>query len=489
MGFFTRVADSWTGITVNGSNRVTNIELNFMSLGGFIAPQLGELSSLDILHLSDNNLSGAIPSELGNLSALTQLHIDNNLLSDSIPSELGNLSASLLTNFLLNNNQLSGTIPSSLSNLSSLEFLYLNDNQLSDSIPPELGSLSALQYVHIDNNQLSGEIPEGFKSIADFSRSRLRLADNHFSPDDMASFTEGYGTNSNGWGVSKRIFPVFTVSPQTPPHPDLRDDTLYFSPVDPYIDGLVYNGDTYTAEYEFNPSTATAMTQGFSRLSTPIEDSYALTTTLTGSYASPANVLVFTDNVMVVEDSVGLDGNNKPVDIVQCELYIPEDDRGPLCYQYFAFSDSSNKLTELSSWDFLQAVTDNWRGITVNDSNRVILLRLLNINLEGSIVPQLGELSFLDELHLSSNDLSGMIPSELGNLLSLTSLLLDNNQLSGPIPSSLGNLLSLTSLLLDNNQLSGPIPSSLGNLLSLTSLLLDNNQLSGSIPSSLGCFN
>ena len=164
---------------------------------------------------------------------------------------------------------------------------------------------------------MSGSIPQGWKSIADPSRfiglNTLTLVNNRFLPDDMASFIGGYGTDSNGWTTANRIANL-NLSPQTPSHPS--GDTLYFSTVNPYIDGLIYRGlnDTvsYTAEYEFNPSRSSAVVQPGSRLSNPSEDSYSLKTTLTNTgYTSPANMLVFTTDVAVVQE-VGLDGNSKP---------------------------------------------------------------------------------------------------------------------------------------------------------------------------------
>ncbi len=114
------------------------------------------------------------------------------------------------------------------------------------------------------------------------------------------------------------------------------------------------------------------------------------------------------------------------------------------------------------------------------------VLRLSANQLTGSIPPELGNLTALTFLDLSSNDLTGSIPSELGNLTALTNLDLDQNQFTGSIPSELGNLTALTNLDLDDNQLTGSIPSELGNLTALTTLDLDKNQFTGSIPSELG---
>lgn len=127
----------------------------------------------------------------------------------------------------------------------------------------------------------------------------------------------------------------------------------------------------------------------------------------------------------------------------------------------------------------------NWYGITVV-GNSVDRIYFQGNNLKGSLPPELGNLSNLQELTLRTNNLSGSIPVELGNLGNLQYLILAGNNLTGEIPSQLGNLGNLLLMSLGPNQLDGNIPSQLGNLGNLQRLLISGTQITGSIPDSLG---
>jgi len=171
---------------------------------------------------------------------------------------------------------------------------------------------------------------------------------------------------------------------------------------------------------------------------------------------------------------------------------IPAEERAALIALYNATG--GDNWTNQDGWKTPPLHTDgfalpgtegDWDGAVVS-GDHVIGIFLSNNQLNGSIPPELGNFSNLEDLKLGSNQLSGSIPPELGNLSNLQYLYLYDNQLSGSIPPELGNLSNLEVLELRHNQLSGSIPPELGKLSNLGELDLSENQLNGSIPPELG---
>jgi hypothetical protein len=136
-----------------------DLELLWTNLTGLIYSELGGLTSLKSLSLTQNAISGPISSEVGILTNMELLYLEYNILSGPICTELGSMIS--LEELTLNDNWFSGKIPSELGQLTNLGWLQLlNLPLLTGSIPSELSLLSSLRYLDLRNSSgLSGTIP------------------------------------------------------------------------------------------------------------------------------------------------------------------------------------------------------------------------------------------------------------------------------------------------------------------------------------------
>ncbi|KAH7690679.1 Leucine-rich repeat protein [Dioscorea alata] len=113
--------------------------------------------------LSDNKLSGGIPTTICS-SSLDYLHLSNNNLSGKLPLSLRNCRA--LRTLDLGQNKISGSIPTWLpKSLLNLEALRLRSNMFVGRIPPGLGNHTALRVIDIAYNHLSGLIPHSLGNL------------------------------------------------------------------------------------------------------------------------------------------------------------------------------------------------------------------------------------------------------------------------------------------------------------------------------------
>ncbi|KAL1562633.1 non-specific serine/threonine protein kinase [Salvia divinorum] len=166
------------------------------------------------------------------------------------------------------------------------------------------------------------------------------------------------------------------------------------------------------------------------------------------------------------------------------KLSLATDQTALLSLKQHIISDPSRILA--TNWTNSSSVC-SWIGVSCSlRHNRVAGLNISYMSLSGSIPPQLGQLSFLASLDLTSNLFSGALPHELSFLHRLKFMSLRLNNFTGEIPPIFGHLPKLEYLNLRNNSFIGSIPKSLSNLTSLQFLNLNYNSLSGEIPKELG---
>ncbi|XP_024316075.1 probable LRR receptor-like serine/threonine-protein kinase At1g06840 isoform X2 [Brachypodium distachyon] len=148
-------------------------------------------------------------------------------------------------------------------------------------------------------------------------------------------------------------------------------------------------------------------------------------------------------------------------------------------------------LGRLDSWNRGDPCVGNWSRVicynaTASDGYfHVQELQLLQLNLSGTLAPELGQLSHMKIMDFMWNSISGSIPKEVGNITSLELLLLNGNQLSGSLPEEIGFLPNLNRIQIDQNHISGSIPRSFANLNNTKHFHMNNNSLSGQIPPEL----
>ena len=115
----------WHGVTTDGAGRVTRLALVYNGLTGPISSELGRLTYLEGLFISDNSFTpGPIPDWLLNLTNLRFLNLAATNRTGPIPNWIGNLTAYFLQ---LSNNGLTGPIPD-LTGLATLTSLRLAGN-------------------------------------------------------------------------------------------------------------------------------------------------------------------------------------------------------------------------------------------------------------------------------------------------------------------------------------------------------------------------
>ncbi|XVE86935.1 hypothetical protein DITRI_Ditri18aG0075100 [Diplodiscus trichospermus] len=444
------------------------LQLSNNNFSGDIPLSYGRIQSLKVLSLGGNLLNGKIPAFLGNLTELTHFEVGYNPFKASpLPSDIGNLSK--LEVLWLTNSNLVGEIPVSIGNLVSLKNLDLSCNFLSGKIPASLSTLKNVEQIELYQNQLSGELPESLANMT--ALLRLDVSQNSLAgklPEKIAAMPL-VSLNINDNLFTGEIPEVLASNP------NLKQLKLFNNS---FIGKLPPNLGKFSPLEDFDVSTNnfTGELPPFlcykkklqrivlfkNRLSGNIPESYGECETL--------NYVRMGDNALsgyVPEKFWGL----PLLQFLELENNHFEGSVSPLI-------SAVQQLTDLriSGNNFSGKIPDQ-----ICLLENVTEINLSQNRFSGELPSCITNLK-LQTLDLQDNELTGKIPGSVSSWSQLTELNLARNRFTGEIPAALGSLPALTYLDLSGNLLSGKIPVELTKL-RLNQFNLSDNRLNGVVPS------
>jgi Leucine-rich repeat (LRR) protein len=451
---------SWYGVTVTGEH-VTAIELKLNNLVNSLPPEIGNLSFLKSLVLTENfYLVGSIPAEIGNLGNLEVLDITSADI-DGLPAEIGNLSSLKVMN--LANNKIP-SVPPELGNLSNLEQLDLSNNY-KISVPPELGNLDNLEVLDLEWSYI-GVIPPQWQNLSSLKTLNLKYNEISQCPPELGNLPKLENLDLSYNILSTVPGEIGNLS--TLKHLDLYDNHLESLPNEiANLSSLETLDLTFNYLNEF-PAVIVNLVN--------LKSLSMSTCNMKGTLPTEIGKLTRLERL-------DLSFNNFSGGL---EHLAPLKNLKELVFYYNFLETIPAEIGNLINLEYLDLHHNNIAGAVPVELGHLVNLKKLELgeNKLTQIPGEIGNLNQLEILNLSRNSLTG-IPDRLSELLNLIELRLNMNQITGVFPENLFNLTNLKMLLLSNNQLNGTIPSSIMNLVNLKYLGLANNQLSGEIPTGI----
>ncbi|KAI8564458.1 hypothetical protein RHMOL_Rhmol03G0183500 [Rhododendron molle] len=442
-------------IAIENLTSLVSLDLSLNQLRGSIPTSLGKLCKLKTISLSYNEFSGEVANIFVGFSRcksneLETFHSSENHLLGHLPYELGQLTS--LADFDLYSNSFSGPIPASIGRLSSLISLDLSSNKFNGTLPESVGCLGKLERLCISHNSLEGVVSD--VHFANLTRLRhLDAGGNRLTLNASENWVPPFQ-------VERLILDSWKLGPQFP---------LWL----PSQMKLVSLSITNT---RISDSIPTLFWSNLSKLN------YA-NLSRNQIHGEISSILNVEDHNHVIDLSSNLFSGLLP-------LFSPNLYRLDLSNNSFSGSiyhmlcdkgeepDMTLSYLNLGHNRLSGKIPDCWKHW-----QSLVIIKLENNNLEGSIPSSIGLLPNLQSLHLRHNNLTRELPQTLRNCSSLLIIDLGENKLTGTIPPWLGiGSLGLIVLNLRSNNFLGNLPYELCHVSSLQILDVAHNNLFGPLP-------
>ncbi|KAM3371112.1 hypothetical protein ACQJBY_018468 [Aegilops geniculata] len=422
------------------------IKIHMNHITGQLPANLSSMfPNLHVLDFSSNDLFGHIPTSMCEISSMELIDLSNNKLSGG-----GGVPACVFTNYpwlillKVSNNRLDGPIFGGMNNLSNIYELFLDGNKFKGTLPHDLAGKS-INVIDLHDNELSGELDTSFWNLP--ALLALNLAGNHITgkiDKHICGFTGilllDLSRNNLTGSVPNSCFIVLNFLNLT--GNSLSDDISFLL---------------------FNTSSLIALDIRHNQ------------------FMGNLNWVSYLENIRLL--SLGGNKFEGQITPTLCRLmYLRILDFShnklsgslPACIGNLSFKGDRDdaifqSVFESNMYDYLSGY--DLRGFTFATKGNIYTY---GRNFFDSMAG----------IDLSANMLDGEIPWELGNLSHIKSLNLSYNFFIGSIPATFGGMEEIESLDLSHNELSGPIPLQLTQLSSLGAFSVAYNNLSGCIPNS-----
>lgn len=391
------------------------------SIGPFLPPSLGKLTSLKIIKFSSNWIQGTIPKEITKLPNLEIFEVRSNHLTGTFP----HLYSEKIQVFDISKNHFSGTFPQDLFAhpshgpgtapfLQSLIKFDVSHNSFSGTIPLNGKSahemaLKNLKFFDVGFNSFSGTIPNNFGTLE--SLTELFLEHNKLVGTIPKSLYRGSGIGSNPLPLEQLYLQQNDLSGTLPSGlgqlPNLKEL---------YVDGNKLTGDIpdELCRKELNDAFLND-TEAASRcdgISCPANSK-------SNEGVAPC---MFCPDDGGFNRYLGRHGNEckKPMNEVE------------ILDRFFERLHGEYWLDPSYMWERGSAVCQR-KGVGCDKAGNAVSITLSGLGLRGSLPTELGALTSLQVFNVSHNYLTGFLPSDF-RFTNITSFDVSGNSLSGHVP-------------------------------------------------------